>query len=399
MPPYPVRGSGRRRPRGVVGREPLPGLRGRQRPGLPEHVHDPRALRLQRLELLQPDRAPGPPHRPLPDAAPAAAARPRSRSRARGQPALLGGDARPPRPARSSSPAPARPPTATTSTSTATPRSAPATTPEVAWRSAHFDLDDYRFTRAAGAGSPPRGQQDEGWDLRTLAAEPHEPRILSTADDARAILLRLPDGEELQEHEVHENARILTRHRSASRSPVGEQRSTAAGSSPRPTPAAGQWQAAQLGGSLDLRGVSCGTPSLCVAVARGGRIFVSTDPTGGASAWRDAGSPTGPRDLEGVSCVVDRCSAPPATCRRQHPHLDRSCRRRRHLERGERRRLGAAHRRLLPHGDDAVSPSPTTATSSPRPIRPAAPASWHHREPRGSFSCSPRGPATAIPGR
>lgn len=47
------------------------------------------------------------------------------------------------------------------------------------------------------------------WDLRTLAAEPHEPRILSTADDARAILLRLPDGEEMQEHEVHENARIV----------------------------------------------------------------------------------------------------------------------------------------------------------------------------------------------
>ena len=47
-PPYPVRGSGRRRPRRVVGREPLPGLRGGQRPRLPEHVHDPRPLRLQR---------------------------------------------------------------------------------------------------------------------------------------------------------------------------------------------------------------------------------------------------------------------------------------------------------------------------------------------------------------
>src|SRR6185503_13906841 len=47
------------------------------------------------------------------------------------------------------------------------------------------------------------------WDLRTLAAEPHEPRILSTADDARAILLHLPHGEQLQEHEVHERARLL----------------------------------------------------------------------------------------------------------------------------------------------------------------------------------------------
>jgi hypothetical protein len=68
-------------------------------------------------------------------------------------------------------------------------------------------------------------------------------------------------------------------------------------------PSAGQWQVAQLGSSLDLRGVSCGTPSLCVAVAREGRIFVSTNPTGGASAWREAGTPGGPGDLEGVSCA------------------------------------------------------------------------------------------------
>jgi quercetin dioxygenase-like cupin family protein len=47
------------------------------------------------------------------------------------------------------------------------------------------------------------------WDLKTAEAEPHEPQILSTADDARAILLRLPAGEELQEHEVHERARIV----------------------------------------------------------------------------------------------------------------------------------------------------------------------------------------------
>ncbi|HEY1286503.1 MAG TPA: hypothetical protein VGF04_10470 [Solirubrobacterales bacterium] len=68
-------------------------------------------------------------------------------------------------------------------------------------------------------------------------------------------------------------------------------------------PISGNWQVAQLGNPLDLRGVSCGTPNLCVAVAREGRIFVSTDPTGGASAWRAVGSPGGPGDLEGVSCV------------------------------------------------------------------------------------------------
>ena len=49
----------------------------------------------------------------------------------------------------------------------------------------------------------------QSWDLRTVGAEPHQPEILSSADDARTILLYLPAGEELQEHEVHERARIV----------------------------------------------------------------------------------------------------------------------------------------------------------------------------------------------
>lgn len=49
----------------------------------------------------------------------------------------------------------------------------------------------------------------KSWDLKSIAAEPHEPRILSTADDARAIVLQLPAGEELQEHEVHEHTRLV----------------------------------------------------------------------------------------------------------------------------------------------------------------------------------------------
>lgn len=69
-------------------------------------------------------------------------------------------------------------------------------------------------------------------------------------------------------------------------------------------PTANQWQVTQLGDSLDLRGISCGTPSLCIAVAREGRIFVSTNPTGGASAWREVGTPGGPGDLEGVACIA-----------------------------------------------------------------------------------------------
>jgi quercetin dioxygenase-like cupin family protein len=47
------------------------------------------------------------------------------------------------------------------------------------------------------------------WDLRTVLVEPHQPEILASSDDARTILLYLPAGEELQEHEVHERARIV----------------------------------------------------------------------------------------------------------------------------------------------------------------------------------------------
>jgi hypothetical protein len=70
-------------------------------------------------------------------------------------------------------------------------------------------------------------------------------------------------------------------------------------------PLSGEWKVAKLGDELDLRGVSCGTPSLCVAVARGGLIFVSTNPTGGPGAWRVVGSPGGPGDLEGVECFLN----------------------------------------------------------------------------------------------
>jgi len=49
----------------------------------------------------------------------------------------------------------------------------------------------------------------QSWDLRALEAEPHQPKILASADDARTIVLHLPVGEELQEHEVHERARVV----------------------------------------------------------------------------------------------------------------------------------------------------------------------------------------------
>lgn len=49
----------------------------------------------------------------------------------------------------------------------------------------------------------------QSWDLKALDVEPHQPQILASAEDARTIVLYLPAGEELQEHEVHERARVV----------------------------------------------------------------------------------------------------------------------------------------------------------------------------------------------
>jgi len=50
----------------------------------------------------------------------------------------------------------------------------------------------------------------EHWDLSTLGVEPHKPQILhSTRGESRSIALKLPAGEELQDHEVHERAHVV----------------------------------------------------------------------------------------------------------------------------------------------------------------------------------------------
>lgn len=49
----------------------------------------------------------------------------------------------------------------------------------------------------------------KSWDLRSVDIQPHEPQIVSSDGDARVVVLHLPAGEELQEHEVHERARIV----------------------------------------------------------------------------------------------------------------------------------------------------------------------------------------------
>ena len=50
----------------------------------------------------------------------------------------------------------------------------------------------------------------EHWDLLTLDVEPHKPQVLhSTRGEARSIVLFLPAGEELQDHQVHERAHLI----------------------------------------------------------------------------------------------------------------------------------------------------------------------------------------------
>jgi quercetin dioxygenase-like cupin family protein len=50
----------------------------------------------------------------------------------------------------------------------------------------------------------------ESWDLRSLAVSPHRPVILHSArGQARSVALHLPEGEELQDHQVHERAHLV----------------------------------------------------------------------------------------------------------------------------------------------------------------------------------------------
>jgi quercetin dioxygenase-like cupin family protein len=63
----------------------------------------------------------------------------------------------------------------------------------------------------------------ESWDLNASAPKPHNPEILYTGGEGRAILLDLPAGEELQDHQVHESAWItLVDGEATVRGPDGE---------------------------------------------------------------------------------------------------------------------------------------------------------------------------------
>jgi quercetin dioxygenase-like cupin family protein len=44
------------------------------------------------------------------------------------------------------------------------------------------------------------------WDLNSLDVQPRKPQVLDSESEGRAIVIQLPAGEQLQEHQVYERA-------------------------------------------------------------------------------------------------------------------------------------------------------------------------------------------------
>jgi len=49
----------------------------------------------------------------------------------------------------------------------------------------------------------------ESWDITSLEVEPHFPQVLRSDEEARVVVINLPGGEELQDHQVHERAYLV----------------------------------------------------------------------------------------------------------------------------------------------------------------------------------------------
>ena len=49
----------------------------------------------------------------------------------------------------------------------------------------------------------------ETWDIANMDVQPHQPEVLSSDGEGRAIAINLPAGERLQEHQVHERAWVV----------------------------------------------------------------------------------------------------------------------------------------------------------------------------------------------
>ena len=47
------------------------------------------------------------------------------------------------------------------------------------------------------------------WDISTLDVKPRQPQVLDSEAEGRAIVIELPAGEALQQHQVHERAWLV----------------------------------------------------------------------------------------------------------------------------------------------------------------------------------------------
>jgi mannose-6-phosphate isomerase-like protein (cupin superfamily) len=64
----------------------------------------------------------------------------------------------------------------------------------------------------------------KSWDLLAASLRPHSPEILSSSEEARTIVLEIPAGESLADHQVHERAWVtLLEGEAEVTTPEGEQ--------------------------------------------------------------------------------------------------------------------------------------------------------------------------------
>lgn len=49
----------------------------------------------------------------------------------------------------------------------------------------------------------------QSWKLNEIKVEAHRPQVLDSESEGRAIVISLPAGEQLSEHQVHERAWLL----------------------------------------------------------------------------------------------------------------------------------------------------------------------------------------------
>ncbi len=49
----------------------------------------------------------------------------------------------------------------------------------------------------------------QSWDIAGMDVEPHNPVVIDSQEEGRAIVIQLPAGELLNEHQVHERAWLV----------------------------------------------------------------------------------------------------------------------------------------------------------------------------------------------